>query len=180
MKKPGLPEHLVKPGGSFSSELCLVLHYPSYTTRQVNNAIVYDPTNPSITRLSLSGFNDRNALWLDQYSRRRMTSVKKGVRFNPSVHIDPAPLQHHRDWMDLCLRTSTAKVLAIFGSENKEYFTKKWGQRLEELKLWGAYQGFSLWILRPEGDNTRAERLVLFLWHPEYVTNSEFSSSFLE
>ncbi|KAG6364974.1 hypothetical protein INS49_006579 [Diaporthe citri] len=102
-----------------------------------------------------------------------MTSVKKGVRFNPSEHIDPAPLQHHRDWMDLCLRTSTAKVLAIFGSEDKEYLTKKWGQRLEELKLWGAYQGFSLWILRPEGDNTRAERLVLFLWHPEYVTNKQ-------
>lgn len=176
MSKPGLPEHLVRPGGSFSSELALVLHYPSYTSRQINDALVFDPTNPSITRLSSSGFNARNALWLDRYSRRRMTSVKKGVRFNPSEHIDPAPLQYHHNWLDLCLRTSAAKVLAIFGSENKEYFTKKWGQRLEELRLWGAYQDSSLWILHPEGDNTRVERLVLFLWHPEYVTNSELAS----
>lgn len=161
-------EHLVGPGGSFGAVLCLILHYPSFTSLQVENAVVYDPTNPSITRLARSGFNDENALWLDRFCRRRVTTNSGGERFSPNRDVEAGVLQHHLEFHDLCLRTATSKVLVVFGTENKEYFKKKWDGRLEEMKLWGDYKDISLWALASE-DKTQVERLVLFLWHPEYI-----------
>lgn len=152
----------------------MMLHYPSFTSLQVENAVVYDPTNPSIIRLARSGFNDQNALWLDRFCRRRVTTNSDGDRFSPNRDVEAAVLQHHHEFLDLCLEASASKVVVVFGTENKEYFKKKWDGRLEEMRLWGDYRNISLWALSSE-DNTLVERLVLFLWHPEYVNQGKLT-----
>lgn len=78
--------------------------------------------------------------------------------------------KYHLEWANKCIAAASAKVLIIFGQENREYFHNEWGNRLREMKLWGDYEGISLWLLYAEGDDfARVERLVLFVWHPEYV-----------
>lgn len=57
------PEHLVSPAGSLGSELCFVLHYPTFQTKHSNNGEVFDTSNRSITRLAGSGFNADNTLF---------------------------------------------------------------------------------------------------------------------
>jgi len=43
------------------------------------------------------------------------------------------------------------------------------------MKLWGNHNDISLWMLFSEGDETLAERLVLFLVHPEHLNHSKFT-----
>lgn len=165
------PEHLVSPAGSLGAELCFVLHYPSFNSKHVENGQVFDPTNPSIRRLAESGFDEDNTFWLDLFCRRKQIKRKNGERFQPRKHAEPALLKHHLEWFQLCLNTSAAKVVVVFGKQNEEYFREIWGKRLGEMKLWGDYKDISLWMLYPEEDDTysRIERLVMFVWHPEYV-----------
>lgn len=169
------PEHLVSPAGSLGSELCFVLHYPTFQTKHPNNGEVFDASNRTITRLAGSGFNADNTLWLDTFCRRRSTMIKSGERFQPRKHAEPALFNHHLEWLELCLQTATAKVVVFFGKQNETLFREKWGNRLGEIKLWGDYDEISLWMLYPEEDETysRVERLVLFVWHPEYLGRSE-------
>ncbi|POS80444.1 hypothetical protein DHEL01_v201175 [Diaporthe helianthi] len=165
------PELLVSPAGPLSSKVCLVLHYPTFATKNLFDSSVYDLSNKSIGRVAGSGFNDKNALWLDHFCRRHRTSLKnKSERFVPGKHVEPALLVHHQEWLELCLRTATAKILVIFGKENETYFRHRWGGRLEKMDLWGDYKDISLWLLAPEEDTyDRVERLVLFLCHPEHI-----------
>lgn len=149
------PDHLVLSAGLLGAELCFVSHYPTFTSKRVENGKVYDPTNPTISRLAGSGFNDENTFWLDLFSRRRNTKVKNGGRFQPRKHAEPALLQHHLNWLDFCLQATTAKVVVVFGKQNEEHFRG----------IWGDHKGISLWMLYPEGDDTcaRIERIVLFV-----------------
>lgn len=172
---PARAEHLVKPAGPPGAAVCLVLHYPSYFSKRPENGSVYDLTNPCTRRLAESGFDDKNSLWLDLFSRRRPTKAKDGSRFSPCKHAEPVLLEFHLQWLDTCLRTSTAKVVVMFGKPVEEYFKRIWGNRLGEMKLWGGHEDISLWMLYPEGDDfTQVERLVLFVWHPEYVGQRKF------
>lgn len=165
------PEHLVSPAGPLGAKLCFVLHYPTFTTKHPNSGQVFDLSNPVIARLAGSGFDDHNTLWLDSFCRRRNPKTQSGERFQPRKHAEPALLNYHHEWLDLCLRSSTAKVVVVFGKQNEELLREKWGNRLGEMKLWDDYDGTSLWMLYPENDDTysRVERLVLFVWHPEYI-----------
>ncbi|KAJ4414942.1 hypothetical protein N0V82_007655 [Gnomoniopsis sp. IMI 355080] len=134
---------------------------------------IFDRTNPTITRLAESGFNKENAFWIDQFCRRKQATLKDKKRFLPRKHVEPAVLSHHHEWLYLCLRKSAAKVMVIFGQENEALFKEKWGDRLKEMPLWGDYKGESLWMLSPKNDDSRLERLVLFMWHPEHVGRKE-------
>lgn len=166
-------EHLVSPAGSSGAMLALVLHFPTFHTRRPNNGDMFDRTNPTITRLAESGFNNENAFWLDQFWRRKQATLKDKKRFQPRKHVEPAVLSHHHEWLYLCLRNSAAKVLVIFGQENEALFKKKWGERLREMPLWGNYKGESLWLLFPEHNDSRLERVFLFVWHPEHIGRSK-------
>lgn len=162
--------HLVRPGGSYDANLCFVLHYPPFCSSQVYDGKTYDPGCVSINTLIRSGFDDQKALWMDMYCRRSGLRVGTGdqkERFLPVKHVEKSLLDLHIDWAKLVLRSSTATILVIFGKPNRLYLEKLWKDRLEEVTLWDVEET-KFCILWGEGDEPN--RLVFFLWHPEYLT----------
>lgn len=167
--KAANPLHLVKPSGHLSAAVVFLLHYPSFSVKDITAGVMYDLTNSSIGRLSDSGFDDENTLWLNTYWRRHSINYgppKDRKRFNPSRHVEASILKLHTDLNSLVQSAMTAKVAVVFGGENETYFKRLWAKRLEEVKLW---DGSSLWLLFREDDASRLERVVFFEWHPEHL-----------
>lgn len=168
--------HLVSPGGSYDSAVGFLLHYPTYETGQVKNGKTYDPANSSIATLVGSGFTDENTLWFDMYCRRhhifmpaRAENGKK-QRFVPFKHIGQATLNLHLEWANLVLRSMGSKVLVVFGKPNENFLMELWKHRLEKIQLWDEKSTAFFILYEPEDTaRTRIEKIVFFLWHPEYV-----------
>lgn len=162
--------HLVKPGGPYDANLCFVLHFPPFTSSQVYDGETYDPGCVSINTLIGSGFNNQNALWMDMYCRRSGLHVGTGdqkERFLPVKHVEKSLLALHIGWAKFVLRSTKATILVIFGRPNRLYLEKLWKDRLEEFTLWDREET-KFCVLWGEGDEPN--RLVFFVWHPEYLT----------
>lgn len=162
--------HLVGPGGPYDANVCFVLHFPPFSSSQVYDGKTFDPGCVSINTLIGSGFDDQNALWMDMYCRRSGLYMGTGdnkERFLPVKHVDKSLLALHIEWAKLVLRSTTATILVIFGRPNRLYLEKLWQDRLEEVTLWDRDQTkfCILW-----GEDDEPNRLVFFLWHPEYLT----------
>lgn len=133
--------------------------------------MTYDPGCVSINTLIGSGFDDKNALWMDMYCRRSGLHVGSGdqkERFLPIKHVEKPLLTLHVEWAQFVLRSTTATILVIFGKPNQLFFEKLWKDRLEEVILWDRQQT-KFYILKPS-EYAEPSRLVFFVWHPEYLT----------
>lgn len=162
--------HLVRPGGRDDANLLFFLLYPPFCSSQVYDGETYDPGCVSINTLIGSGFNDKNTFWVDMYCRRSNIWLGSGDdrrRFSPFTDVEKSLLVLHTNWATSLLDMAVAGILVVFGKPNRMFLSKLWGDRLKQVTLWDSNKT-TFHILH--GGSGQGDRLVFFLWHPEYLT----------
>lgn len=174
------PEHLVCPSGSLNADLLILLHYPTFKTREdlkLNGTTAAD-VNPCINFLIKKGFSTSSCLFLDRYCRRLdPLPIKRKVK-NKKSHWLEVPMDRwssdlsniHRRFSLSVMQTSKAKVFLIFGDRNKQEYLDSPQHQFMEVQLDTSVDPVQVAI---EYHESRVKRVLIFCPHPEWLLHRD-------
>ncbi|KAL5315589.1 hypothetical protein ACEPPN_016457 [Leptodophora sp. 'Broadleaf-Isolate-01'] len=150
---------LVKPSGNIQkAPLAIRWNWPSFTTQNINNCTVCDPTNPCINLLIQKGFSNVNSFMFEDYYRRE----RRGGR-----DLNPPKLRAlHKNFSLSLLQAMSAKVELVLGKENLQYYQKLYGTSLQQFPLWSSSSSVSIHLLYDESNDI--SRIIVFVPHAEH------------
>jgi hypothetical protein len=160
--QPVRPSHeQVIPSGSLNAQLGLQLHWPSRTTKFLQNAEILDATNPCLNFIMQKRPPYQDAFWFDTFMRRETKEGFKSYTWRE--------YEANRPWVEWVYANMKAKVMLVFGKANRERFYNENHQNFHSLPLWGSWEGVELTIQYTNQHPRAIRRLVLFITHPEFL-----------
>jgi hypothetical protein len=158
------PAHIVKPSGSPSHALHLILNYPTFRTKQLEYGESADETNSCTKLLLQKGLSADNAFWFEACFRRQSSTVNQHQPVaTKSWPTDVKKL--HTDFSRQC-QTLPKKVLILFGAPNKSDF--KLRHTIQELIIpVSDAERVTIGLVRDLEDNM--SYIVVYAPHPEWL-----------
>lgn len=157
----------VAPSGSLNARLIIHLHCPSFACAENRSEECFDLSSRCLAQLQLLGFNTGNSLFVDHNPRREAHNLGTLL---PITEYPPPVREVHERFMNNVRERSAAVVELCFGKAVEQRMRDLLGQRIQPLKLWGTYEGITLWL---EFDrvldgtcDTKLLRIILFVEHP--------------
>jgi hypothetical protein len=134
----------------------------------VNGIETADETNACIWLVMRNGFEKDKTLIFDHLARREKSEEVDGIRDYPQEILD-----YHETYVDELRNNMSAPVEVVWGAPVRERMKKVYREkknRLAELRLWGTYNGLSLFLEWGYPTNTTKReliRLIVFVMHPQ-------------
>lgn len=159
------PQHLVKPSGSFQSQIIHHLHQPSTSSTRIKDEEVADPSNPCIAMILNNGFTKKNSPMYDHLHRRH--SKSEGLQDYPEPVI-----RVHEELTNRIEDSAEAKVEIVYGRKVQERLLRNLKNQYTVLPLWGEFEGIFVFLSHKSNyGNTdpgyEFRRALFFATHPQ-------------
>jgi len=134
----------------------------------VNGIETADETNACIWLVMRNGFEKDKTLIFDHLARREKSEEVDGIRDYPQEILD-----YHETYVDELRSNMSAPVEVVWGAPVRERMKKVYREKknpLAELRLWGTYNGLSLfleWGYPISTTKRELIRLIVFVMHPQ-------------
>lgn len=153
---------LLPPEGPIQARLSCHLHNPNFNVSNPFSTQTADDTNPSICQLLQAGFTPDKVLIYDHTFRRDPV--------DPLTAYPPDILKIHEDFTYELRNNMSAVVDVVWGAPVRERMKR--AMSLEEFKLWGQYEGVSIFL---EWDKaaSKLKRFIVFVRHPESMAYAD-------
>ncbi|KAI4656613.1 uncharacterized protein J4E78_006502 [Alternaria triticimaculans] len=164
-RRSGMVEsHIVSPSGYATSLLHLQLHYPTFTTKHLNDGQTLDATNCCIRILIEKGFVASNTYWFEAYFRRLSAASVRHLA-NVADGWKEEVKQLHDEFAYRC-QSLSKKVLLVFGAFNRKRFHER--HNVENITVRLSCGSTTLMgIVRNNAQKILF--VVVYAWHPEYL-----------
>ncbi|KAI4647248.1 uncharacterized protein J4E79_010399 [Alternaria viburni] len=164
-RRSGMVEsHIVSPSGYATSLLHLQLHYPTFTTKHLNDGQTLDATNRCIRILIEKGFVASNTYWFEAYFRRLSAASVRHLA-NVADGWKEEVKQLHDEFAYRC-QSLSKKVLLVFGAFNRKRFHER--HNVENITVRLSCGSTTLMgIVRNNAQKILF--VVVYAWHPEYL-----------
>lgn len=165
-----LPEHIVKPSGSWSARIAHHLYNPSFTTLRPEDGEVGDCTNGCTALIMGNAYDPNTYFMFDHFHRRE--------EFDPfskyPIHIKALHEAHTKE----IRKKVQALVEILYGS-----YVHDWAKQnldMTSLQLWGAYDG--VWIhfewenSESNAEDKRIVRILVYAYHAQKMLSFNLRS----
>lgn len=136
-----------------------MLHYPSfvYAAEAVEFGQTADNTNPCLLLLFKKGLNSENMFWFECTFRREISTGKRSHTKGYTKEL----LECHTSFSYACETACMAKVLIVFGSQNRDRVQARVSLRTCTVQNEGKNVQILLQI-----DASTVERVFVYVLHP--------------
>ncbi|KAI4685745.1 uncharacterized protein J4E88_003581 [Alternaria novae-zelandiae] len=164
-RRSGMVEsHIVSPSGYATSLLHLQLHYPTFTTKHLNDGQTLDATNCCIRILIEKGFVASNTYWFEAYFRRLSAASVRHLA-NVADGWKEEVKQLHDEFAYRC-QSLSKKALLVFGAFSRKRFHER--HNVENITVRLSCGSTTLMgIVRNNAQKILF--VVVYAWHPEYL-----------